>query len=137
MIERINQKRQNEEGFTLVELLVVIVILGILAAIVVFAVGGITDKGETASKNTDTAVLQSAQEAYFAKTSSYTTEATLQSQKYLRTVSSQNDICLKNDGKDYVVVPQDSATSGAAATTACGGNSVGTAASQWTIVNTK
>ena len=39
------KKRAGEGGFTLIELLIVIVILGILAAIVVFAVGGITDRG--------------------------------------------------------------------------------------------
>ncbi len=125
MIERINQKRQNEEGFTLVELLVVIVILGILAAIVVFAVGGITDKGETASNSTDIAVLQSAQEAYFAKNTRYASETTLQSDKFLRTLSSKNDICLATDiagttaneaNTDYKVV------TAPATTTSCGTN---------------
>lgn len=38
MIQRL-QARRNDEGFTLVELLIVIIILAILAAIVVFAVG--------------------------------------------------------------------------------------------------
>ena len=38
--------RRNDSGFTLTELLIVIVILGVLAGIVVFAVGGITDRGE-------------------------------------------------------------------------------------------
>ena len=37
---------EKDKGFTLVELLIVIVILGILATIVVFAVRGITDKGQ-------------------------------------------------------------------------------------------
>ena len=47
---------KHDKGFTLVELLIVIVILGILATIKVFAVRGITDKGTTsacaADKNT-------------------------------------------------------------------------------------
>ena len=45
--ESVRKKRAGEGGFTLIELLIVIVILGILAAIVVFAVGGITDRGNT------------------------------------------------------------------------------------------
>ena len=112
MIQRLQQKR-NEEGFTLIELLIVIIVLGILAAIVVFAVGGITDKGETASNNTDISVLQSAEEAYFAKNTVYASETTLLNDKYLRTVSSKNNICLQDEvaatpavelNKDYKVV---------------------------------
>ncbi len=36
-----------DHGFTLVEILVVIVILGILAVVVAFSVRGVTDRGET------------------------------------------------------------------------------------------
>jgi general secretion pathway protein G len=58
---------RNERGFTLIELLVVIVILGILAAVVVFAVGGLTDKGEKSACQTDTKTLRTAQEAYYSQ----------------------------------------------------------------------
>ena len=38
--------KNQDKGFTLVELLIVIVILGILATVTVFAVRGITDRGQ-------------------------------------------------------------------------------------------
>ncbi len=55
----------GDAGFTLIELLVVIVILAILAAIVVFAVGGITNKGQTSACDTDMKTIQTAEEAYY------------------------------------------------------------------------
>ena len=39
-------ENKQDKGFTLVELLIVIVILGILATVTVFAVRGITDRGQ-------------------------------------------------------------------------------------------
>lgn len=63
--------KKNDEGFTLIELLIVIVILGILATVVVFAVGGITDRGQDSACDTDRATLEVAVEAYFAKAGHY------------------------------------------------------------------
>ena len=70
MNKRLQQKR-NEGGFTLIELLIVIVILGILAAIVVFAVGGITDRGTKSACKSDVKTFEVAVEAYKAKTGLY------------------------------------------------------------------
>jgi prepilin-type N-terminal cleavage/methylation domain-containing protein len=66
MFERLSRKRQ-EEGFTLIELLIVIVILGILAAVVVFAVGGISDRGTKSACKSDLKAVEVAVEAYYAK----------------------------------------------------------------------
>jgi prepilin-type N-terminal cleavage/methylation domain-containing protein len=44
----IQTEQKQDKGFTLVELLIVIVILGILATVTVFAVRGITDQGRPA-----------------------------------------------------------------------------------------
>src|SRR5258707_1211365 len=67
----IAKTRSGERGFTLIELLIVIVILGILAAIVVFAVGGITDRGQDSACKTEESELEVAVEAYFAKHGAY------------------------------------------------------------------
>jgi type II secretory pathway pseudopilin PulG len=51
--------------------LIVIVILGILAAVVVFAVGGVTDNGETAVCESDERTLLTAVEAYYTQAGTY------------------------------------------------------------------
>jgi general secretion pathway protein G len=61
-----------ERGFTLVELLIVIVILGILAGIVVFAVGNLTSNAKSNSCATEKSTIITADEAYKAQTGSYT-----------------------------------------------------------------
>jgi general secretion pathway protein G len=67
MLAQLRKARQEESGFTLIELLIVIVILGVLAGIVVFAVNGITDKGNTAACKSDAKTYEVASEAYYAK----------------------------------------------------------------------
>ena len=81
------RKRYDKEaGFTLVELLVVIVILGVLAGIVVFAVGGINNKSVKAACNSDVSSVQTAEEANFAQTNAYVAPATLVTNKLIRSV---------------------------------------------------
>jgi prepilin-type N-terminal cleavage/methylation domain-containing protein len=56
---------RRDRGFTLVELLIVIVILGILATVTVFAVRGITDKGTENSCLTEQKTYETAMAAYY------------------------------------------------------------------------
>ncbi len=60
-------ENKQDKGFTLVELLIVIVILGILATVTVFAVRGITDQGQTSACEADQKTLETAAETWFAQ----------------------------------------------------------------------
>jgi prepilin-type N-terminal cleavage/methylation domain-containing protein len=66
-----DHKNLVEQGFTLVELLIVIVILGILAGIVVFAVGNLTSSAKTNACATEKSTISTALEAYKAQSGSY------------------------------------------------------------------
>src|SRR5436190_23180170 len=70
-MQRMMNRAREEGGFILIELMIVIVILGVLAGIVLFAVGGITDRGATAACKTDLSTIQTGVEAYYAKTGGY------------------------------------------------------------------
>jgi prepilin-type N-terminal cleavage/methylation domain-containing protein len=59
---------KQDKGFTLVELLIVIVILGILATVTVFAVRGITDRGQENACDVDQRTLDTSIEAFYART---------------------------------------------------------------------
>jgi general secretion pathway protein G len=77
VLQRLRKLRTNDKGFTLIELLIVVIILGVLAGIVVFAVGGVTDRGHLAACKADRKAVETAAEAAFAQTGSYPVQADL------------------------------------------------------------
>ena len=66
---------KQDKGFTLVELLIVIVILGILATVTVFAVQGITQRSQDNACDVEQRALATAVEAFYVDsgTQSYPT----------------------------------------------------------------
>lgn len=71
----LNQRSDNaiERGFTLVELLIVIVILGILAGIVVFAVGNMSSNAKATGCSAEKTTISEALESYKSQTGTYPT----------------------------------------------------------------
>lgn len=87
MTDRLRAAR-GEEGFSLIELLIVIVILGVLAGIVVFGVGTFKSDAEAAKCQADVKAYNVAVSAYKAKHGVVANEATLVGANYLESASS-------------------------------------------------
>jgi prepilin-type N-terminal cleavage/methylation domain-containing protein len=66
-------KRQS--GFTIVELLIVIVVIGILATLVIVTFSGIQQKARDTKRKTDINAIDSHVEAYYANSGNYPTLA--------------------------------------------------------------
>jgi general secretion pathway protein G len=92
MPQRLRNVRRVDSGFTLTELLIVIVILGILAGVVVFAVNGIRARAKVSACKADVATVTTAGESYFAQTGSYAPDiATLLSAGFLHSALSTSN----------------------------------------------
>ncbi|MBC7581851.1 prepilin-type N-terminal cleavage/methylation domain-containing protein [Aeromicrobium sp.] len=72
----ISLKKQNK-GFTIVELLIVIVVIGILAGLVITTYNGIQQKARNTERTTDLKTFQSQLEAYNANNGRYPTSTDL------------------------------------------------------------
>ena len=76
VLARLFRSRQWNRGFTLLELLIVVVIIGVLAAIAVPKFQNTKGKANAASLRADIRNLITAEEAYFYDNSAYTNNIT-------------------------------------------------------------
>lgn len=60
MLEKMKKRMRNEKGFTLVELLAVIVILGIILAIAIPSIGNVVSKSENNAKQANIELIENA-----------------------------------------------------------------------------
>jgi len=71
MLQRIRNKKQGQKGFTLIELMIVIAIIGILAAIAIPNFISYRKRSYDAAAQSDLKNLMTAQEAYYVDNSTY------------------------------------------------------------------
>ncbi len=70
--------KKRQSGFTIVELLIVIVVIGILATLVIVTFTGIQQKARNSQRQTDINAVDSHVEAFYAQNGYYPTLADLQ-----------------------------------------------------------
>ena len=76
MTRKFLKLHRGSKGFTLVELIIVVAILGVLAAIIVPNVTGLASYGETEAAEQELAIVQSAVDIMMAKTGATTVTVT-------------------------------------------------------------
>jgi general secretion pathway protein G len=74
---------KHDKGFTIVELLIVIVVIGILALLVITTYSGIQQKARNSKRASDIKSLQTNIEAYFTQSSHYPSLADMNTASFL------------------------------------------------------
>ncbi len=134
-LENIKIKAQQERGFTIVELLIVVVVIAILAAITIVSYNGITTRANTSAAKATAATVQKKSELYntdsgnnrYPVTGSELTTAAASASYYVTgvTINFSTTALTSASGNSTVRVLKCSTT---AATTNTQANIVGTAA---------
>jgi type II secretion system protein G len=103
--------KNKSKGFTIVELLIVIVVIGILATLVIVTFTGIQQKARDSKRKTDIGAVQAALESYYSSNNTYPTAAHLNSATWLSgNLKGFDPNALKDPKGNSTTVVEDSAT---------------------------
>ncbi len=81
----LKKRNLNSKGFTIVELLIVIVVIGILALLVITTYSGIQAKARNSKRQTDIQSIQTQLEAFFSQNGYYPSLGNLNDSTWLNT----------------------------------------------------
>ncbi len=107
MSRRMNKK--DEKGFTLIELMIVIAIIGILAAIAIPQFSAYRTKSYNSAAQSDVRNLATAQEAYYVDNSTYASNYTrLTGTEYGYMQSKNVDVTVTGNNTAYTIIGKNS-----------------------------
>src|SRR5512146_461289 len=119
--------KKRDQGFTIVELLIVIVVIGILALLVITTYSGIQAKARNSKRQTDVQSIQTQVEAFFSQNGYYPSLADMNNGGWLGTNMKSLDVNAlidpSNPTQSKTLVASPTAKSYAYAVTDSSGNS--------------
>ena len=96
-MSNITKLRDKQSGFTIIELVIVLVVIGILTLLVVTTHGSIEAKSRNDTRTHDLKTLQISLEGYFSRNSHYPSRADMNNPKWLKTNLPNLDTSLMSD----------------------------------------
>jgi type II secretion system protein G len=131
------KSKTNDQGFTIVELLIVIVVIGILAALVITTFTGIQQRARNTERQTDIKAIHGQVEAYYAANGAYPHRDQVNDATWRSTNMKGLDAEALKDPKDTSATPALAAAAAANVysyvVTATGGAACTTAAADCTV----
>lgn len=77
-----SRQLQPQKGFTIIEMIIVLVIIGILAALIIFSYNGVRSRDRDALRQENIETIQSYLEIHYAEKSSYPTLSQINNSKW-------------------------------------------------------
>ncbi|MGB4199062.1 MAG: type II secretion system protein [Tepidanaerobacteraceae bacterium] len=103
----LHKRTKGDKGFTLIELIVVIAVLGVLATLIIPRVVGVKSKAETAAMDANAKIIRNALERYYLEHDETYPEGwdDLFDGGYLNEIPDSFEYTREEDGKDYSLTP--------------------------------
>ena len=101
----LHKRTKGDKGFTLIELIVVIAVLGVLATLIIPKVVGVKSDAETKAMEANERIIRNALERYYLDNDEYPDELEDLEEGYLDEIPGSFKYTPKNNGKDYDLTP--------------------------------